>query len=77
MNEVFNVGHVREMLMGQLGIRANTWNYHKGRMPGPDQEYAGWPFYSAAQVDVLRAYWMRQSSVKRFLKNRAAETVGA
>ncbi|WP_148087667.1 hypothetical protein [Gemmata obscuriglobus] len=73
--EAFTVDHVRQLLCEQFGIPDGTWHYHKARMPQPDQTYGGWPFYSATQIDFVRAYWLKQSGVKRYLRQKAEQPV--
>lgn len=74
MNDaVFTENHVKELVQKMFGVKNSIWGYHVGKMPGPDRVLSGWPFYSSQQVDLVKAYWLRQSSVKKYLRNKATE----
>jgi hypothetical protein len=75
--EVYNLGHVQELMADQLGVKRSTFYYHASKMPPADRIYGGWPFYTSAQIDLVKAYFMRLSSTKRYLRQKAAEMVVA
>jgi hypothetical protein len=68
LEQVFTVGHVREIMESDFGVRPAVWLYHQNRIPAPDRNYAGWPFYSLQQIDLVKAYFLRLTAVKRYMK---------